>query len=180
MPHFRLASVLLLAAAAGCNGKINPSPRPAPRGPALSADDQVRLVVFQELRRRREQFYQDEAPNRIRAFYLSLWTADEEDSDPGEALFAAMEARRYPLGKVSRCLREVPRGAAVQFRCVDKATGLPGCILWVGELRWLDDATAELDAGWWEDGLSFGGAAVQAHWERGCWELRYAKSPGAP
>ncbi|HUT59314.1 MAG TPA: hypothetical protein VNA25_15805 [Phycisphaerae bacterium] len=193
-----LAIAVVLASCARDHSVLAPSENRTPdtcaswaRGrsgaPALTKDDQVRLVVFKQLLAEYESLYEKRDPSRLNAFYLSVrrgWTSLEgaidgtskvstDNRDPSPALMAAIGTRRYPVKKVSECIQHLKQGDVIKWRCFDKVTQKPGFILWVGKIKWIDAETAELEAGHWEHCLAGSGAGLRVRRMRDHWEIEF-------
>jgi hypothetical protein len=134
---------------------------------SLSKEDQVRLVVFTHLLAEVQDLYQKPNPSRLNAFYLSVGKR-EASADPSDGLMNAIGVWKYPVKKASRCTKEFgDRGG----RCLDKDTHQPGFILWVGEIKWIDAATAEIKAGQWEHAIGASGEGMRVRFKDGRWQI---------
>lgn len=153
----------------------------------LSREDQVRFLVFEDLLERYEQLYKEPDPSRLNAFYIEVRRAcppiasappassvpSEQDFDPSPSLLAAIGKRKYPIKKVSECARRMMVGNTIHMRCLDRITLEPGYILWVGEIKWVDANTAELEAGHWEHGMGGHSQKLRVHWRDGTWQIEH-------
>ena len=135
----------------------------------MSRDEQVQVLVLQRALKNWGRIYP--GPERPQVNYLAvsdslhLFGRGTEPRDPSERVMAAIGMRQ--VKKFSECIVEKYERIAVS----DRQTGRLGRILWIGQIKWIDDQTAETSAGVWEN-LKFGpGEMLRIHWEDGQWKV---------
>ena len=172
------SGLLALLLAAGCGGTEQPPPKVAKPSsqPASGNDDEVRLAVFRYLLARHEVPCETPDPSQPNAFYLAIGTPGgvvrtkggiwrcQMDEDPSDAVMTATGPRRYPVKRLSQCDTDTGQ-------CLDKLTGKPGIVLWVGSIKWLDAETAVLMAGEWQHLLGARGDRLRVRRRGDRWEI---------
>jgi hypothetical protein len=103
----------------------------------LSEEDQIREVVF----RYQFEFNASGLGKSAYAYYLSI----EGNDDPSPKLLKQFEGYLPQVKPVSAS--ELEPGTA---QVIDRETGLPGLIFWIGEVRWLSNYEVEVEGGYEE------------------------------
>lgn len=71
-------------------------------------------------------------------YFLSIYTADGQNSDPAESFMKRFSENKPLVGKVSECMKSFEKGV------VHKNTGVRGIILSTGPVRWTTDTEAAI------------------------------------
>lgn len=146
------------------------SPSTAPRtAQALSRDEQVQLVVLERMLKSWGEI--QPGPEQPQMNFLAvcdtlhLFGGKGEPRDPTGKVMAVL--RTQQIKKFSECAVKKHERMPV----ADLQSGLPGRILWVGHIKWINDQTAETSAGIWEN-MKFGpGEMLRIHLEDGQWKI---------
>jgi hypothetical protein len=96
---------------------------------------------------------------------LHLFGKSNGPNDPSERVMAALG--KWQAKKFSECAVKMSERIAVS----DRKSGVPGRILWIGAIKWIDDETAETSAGVWENPKFGPGEMLRIHWENGHWKI---------
>jgi hypothetical protein len=171
-----LICVLALAAVSvtGCGQatvSTSLASQPIVRGTSeiVSQDEQVQIVVLERMVKNWGEIQKGSEQPQFNYLAvcdtLHLFGGDDEPRDPTERVMTTLGKKQ--IKKFSECIvRKYER-----ISVADRSTGLPGRILWIGRVRWIDGQTAETSAGVWEN-LKFGpGEVLRVHLENGQWKI---------
>jgi hypothetical protein len=142
-------SILLLAG--GCLGAATAQSRSA-------QEEEIREVVFRYLMSPTHFG----SHNTHKVFFLSL----KEDKDPSKALMKRFAGHKPPVKKVSQShwnpkpIQGMDASmAAALYGTRDKATGQPGKIYYINEIKWLGNSKVEVSGGYYS-GMRSGASAT--------------------
>lgn len=110
-----------------------------------SQEDDIRVAVF------RYQFLNNPSGQQQRAGVYCL-SISEGNSDPSDLLMERFRGHSPPVKKVSACSTSPDAGVR------DLETGVHGLVFRVSKITWTTDSDADVEGGYYESGLSAGGA----------------------
>ena len=165
---------IAIAAVLGCNHtdkteRLGISSHDA-RPEGLSREEQVQAVVLERMLKAWGEIAPSgkDAPQMnylAVSSTLHIFGDENQPNDPSDKVMHALgmwQAKKFSESVV----RKFDRTAVT-----DRQTGVPGRILWVGPIKWIDENTGETSAGVWEN-LKFGpGEMLRVHWEDGQWKV---------
>jgi hypothetical protein len=124
----------------------------------LAEEDQIRETVFRYL----FEFNVSGQGKMANAYYLRV----EGHADPTSQLLQRFTGHK-PVVKPASAATLEPGTALV----VDRETGKPGLIFWIGEIRWQSDDSVEVDGGYEEASESASGNTYHLSRAGGKWEV---------
>ena len=146
-----------------------PAPTQAPTtNPTLNAvqrssqADDIREAVF------RYQFVSNACGCEKEVYFLSLGRSKFTDKDPGDEFLERFQGHKPAVKKVSKSTTHVTEGVR------DKETGESGLIFRVIEITWISDLEAEVEGGYYLNGLNSSGNWYRIALEGGEWVIKEA------
>ena len=144
-----------------------PAPTQAPTSaPTLNAverssqADDIREAVF------RYQFVSNACGCEKEVYFLSLGRSKFTDKDPGDEFLERFQGHKPAVKKVSKSTTHVTEGVR------DKETGESGLIFRVIEITWISDLEAEVEGGYYLNGLNSSGNWYRIALEGGEWVIK--------
>jgi hypothetical protein len=115
------------------------------------------------------EYYASGQQQTAKVYFLSVRTVDDStgywiNGDPSEALLAHFSENVSLVPQFSSCTLST---AGV----FDKETGERGLLFDISEIRWISDAKAEADGGYFEAGLSASGNTYYLEYIDGQWTV---------